>query len=237
MKAAHHTLMRAACALATLALIAGCATTTQPGPAVAAPEVRPGDRWVYRGVDGFRVRVEWEETHEVVSVAPGDIVVDVKLRGDTADIDRTERWSAPGIVLQGAVYEAETSVFDPPLVRFGYPLTPGTSWRQAIRDTEKPPGPYGPIMRSVAVRGYEQITTPAGTFDAIRMSVFMRMDDETFWRWPTECEYTVWYAPAVGAIVQEDRRSHWRDKGGMDAASYHPGQNGRIQLVAWSRPR
>ena len=46
------------------------------------------------------------------------------------------------------------------------------------------------------------------------MHVIMQLDDETFWRYPTECNYLVWYAPAVGASVREEKRSQWRDKGG-----------------------
>jgi hypothetical protein len=81
----------------------------------------------------------------------------------------------------------------------------------------------------------ERVTTPAGTFDAIRMRVVMQLDDETFWRFPTECDYVVWYAPAVGAAVREERRSQWRDKSGQGSFIYHPGQNEVIELVSWRR--
>jgi hypothetical protein len=36
----------------------------------------------------------------------------------------------------------------------------------------------------------------------------MRLDDETFWRYATTCNYAVWYAPAVrGVVARSDVRS------------------------------
>jgi hypothetical protein len=135
------------------------------------------------------------------------------------------------------VYEAETRRFDPALLRYRYPLVRGESWLQRIQDPSQPPGPYGPLVRHVEVDGYEAVETPAGSFNAIRMRVIMQLDDETFWRFPTQCDYVIWYAPEVGAMVREDKRSSYRDKGGDDPASYHPGQNAQLRLVSYSRGR
>lgn len=228
-------------AVTVAALLAtGCAPVTvgsEPGPPAPAPAYRVGDRWVYHVVTGYRQKIEWDETHEVVAIAPDGITVNVAVRGPTINVDRVEKWSAPGVVVQGAVYEAETDRFDPPLVRYRFPLATGDSWDQRVRDLDAAPGPYGPIVRHTSVGRYEKIATPAGTFDAIGMNVIMQLDDETFWRFGTECNYVVWYAPALGAPVREERRSQWRDKGGQDAVAYHPGQNEVIELVSFSRGR
>jgi hypothetical protein len=231
----------AALATAAALLLGGCASIDvggEPGPPAPAPEYRVGDRWIYHIVDGYRTPVDWDETHEVVSIEPSLITVKVIVKGPTIDVVRFEKWSAPGIVLQGALYEAETRRFDPPLIRFQFALNQGDRWNQRLRDLDAEPSPYGPASRFVTVGGWEQITTPAGTFDAIRMRVIMQMDDETFWRYPTECNYLVWYAPAVGASVREDKRSQWRDKGGgQDASGYHPGQNATVLLTSYTRGR
>ncbi len=230
----------AAASVLALVAVSGCATVTigsQSGPPAPAPDYRVGDRWVYHVVQGYRAKVEWDETHEVTSVAPDGITVRVSVNGPTINVERVEKWSAPGVVLQGAVYEAETDRFDPPLVRYRFPLATGETWDQRVRDLDQPPGPYGPISRFTSVGRYEKITTPAGTYDAIGMNVIMQLDDETFWRFATQCNYIVWYAPAVGASVREERRSQWRDKGGQDAAAYHPGQNEVIELVSFTRGR
>lgn len=206
-----------------------------PGPAAQAPDFRVGDRWVYQAEDGYRVRIQWTETHEIAAIDASGLTVRVTLKGDSVDLERIERWTAPGIVAEGAVYEAETVRFVPALIRYNYPLTPGETWSQRIRNADAPPGPFGPINRHVRVGGYETIATPAGAFDALRLRVIMSLDDETFWRWPTQVDNLVWYAPAVGAMVQEQKRSSFRDKGGNDPASYHPGQNALLRLASYRK--
>jgi len=228
----------AAAATAAMLLVAACASMEgNPGPPAPVPAYRVGDRWVYHVEDGYRQRFSWDETHEIVSIEPNLITVKVDIKGDTLNGQRIEKWPAPGIVLQGAVYEAETRRFDPPLIRFQFPLAPGDRWTQRVRDLDQPPGPYGPIVRSVSVGGWQRITTPAGTFDAILLRVVMTLDDETFWRFPTQAQYRAWYSPEVGNIVSESKRSEWRDKGGQDAVAFHPGQNATIELTSFTRGR
>jgi hypothetical protein len=218
-------------------VLASCATMEPDAElaAVEAPALRVGDRWVYHGVDGYRAPVVWDETHEITEIGPDGIRVRVTLEGPTVDIQRTETWPAPGIVSSGAVYDAETNRFDPPLIRYKFPLARGESWSQATRDLHKPPGPFGPIRRRVAVDGYESVTTPAGTFDAVRMRIIMQLDDETFWRYATECNYLVWYAPAASAVVREEKRSSYRDKSNYKGAN--PGQNATLVLTSFTRGR
>ena len=224
-------------AVGALATLAGCAApgpSGTAGPAVAAPTLKVGDRWVYRGKDGYRVPILWEETHEVLAIGPQGITVRITGKGNSVEFQRTETWSAPGVVTVGAVYESETDRFDPALIRWKYPMAVGDTWKQSIRDLDKPPrAPYGPIQRQVSVGGYESVTTPAGTYDAIKLRIFMQLDDETVWRYPTQANYLVWYAPAVGAMVREEQRSYYREKEGMENTTV-PGQNATIELVSFT---
>ena len=83
------------------------------------------------------------------------------------------------------------------------------------------------------------MATPAGTFDAISMQVVMRLDDETFWRWPTTCNYAVWYAPAAHAVVREERRAQYVEKGGDKAsgAGTIRTQYGVLELISFTPGR
>ena len=80
------------------------------------------------------------------------------------------------------------------------------------------------------------MTARAGTFDAIFVNVLMRMDDEEFWRWPTECNYAIWYAPETGSMVIEEKESQYFEKGGIDAVAVRA-QHSHIELVSYSRKR
>jgi hypothetical protein len=237
---ALNALFTAGLASAAAMVVAGCASIDvggDPGPPVPAPQYRVGDRWVYHIVDGYRAKIEWDETHEITAIGQDGITVRVTAKGPTFNGERIEKWSAPGVVLQGSVYEDETNLFDPPLIRYKFPLANGERWDQRMVNLDQPPNPYGGIARAVTVGGYEKITTPAGTFDAVGMRIFMQMDDETFWRYPTQCNYLVWFAPSIGASVREQKTSQWRDKGGQDAPGYHPGQNATIELISYARGR
>jgi hypothetical protein len=224
-----------------LFLLGSCATTGgTPGPAAAAPTYQVGDRWVYRVQDGFsRMRITWEETHQITMISPQGITVQVTGKGPSIDDQRTETWSAPGIVLTGAVFDNETRHFEPPLVRYQFPIVSGEKWSQRMRDANRDTRPYGGVDRYVRVGGYERIDTPAGAFDAIRLQVFMRLDDETFWRHPTECTYLLWYAPAIGMTVREEKYAYYNEKSGgsTDAAARIEAQRATVELVSTTRGR
>jgi len=234
--------VKIAVAVGALAVLAGCAGVpggAGSGPSAEAPAYRVGDRWVYHGDDGFRVKTVWEETHEVTAIGPEGVTVRITLTGPTTDITRTELWAAPGQVKVGAVYDNATRRFAVPLERYDFPLAAGKTWNQWVGNYNEFTKATGQINRWVRVGGWEKVATPAGTFDAIAMQVVMRLDDEEFWRWPTTCNYAVWYAPAAHAVVREERRAQYVEKGG-DARSGGGTirtQFGVLELVAFTPGR
>jgi hypothetical protein len=121
--------------------------------------------------------------------------VRVTQSGDRVDNVRTELWAAPGLVAVGALYDHETRRFATPLQRYNFPLKPGESWNQWVDNVNESAQSQGAINRYVVVDGWERVATPAGSFNAIRLRVLMRLDDGEFWRGPTTCSDVVWYAP------------------------------------------
>lgn len=208
-----------ASATAVVCLLACAAATRDRGPDATAPAYRVGDRWVYQAEDGFRQRSTWVETHEIVGVGPDGIMVRITQQGAAIDSVRTEHWSAPGQVTVGAIYDNETRRFAMPLQRYNFPLAPGQIWNQWVDNVNETAKTEGAINRYVVVGGWENVTTPAGTFNAIQLRVLMRLDDDQFWRGPTTCDDLVWYAPAVRAVVRSQRNAGYIERGGPDAAS------------------
>jgi hypothetical protein len=236
-----------AMSMRTLALIAAlsfsgflvaCATIDQPGatdgPVAAAPTPVVGARWVYRGREGFRMPVVWEETHEITAVGTAGISVRVTLKGPGVDYERDELLSAPGVVRVGALMDIETRRFATPLLRYRYPMAPGATWNQWVDNFNARLNRDGQINRYVRVGGWEKVRTPAGEFDALRMRVLMRLDDEEFWRYPTTCNYVIWYAPAVGAPVREEKDAEYLERGdNLDGMGAIRAQHTVLELVSY----
>ena len=223
-------------ATASASVLAGCVSVGgSAGPPVPAPAYRVGDRWVYRAQDGFRDPVTWEETQEIVAVGPDGISARVTQIGPTVDSVRTETWAAPGIVTVGAVFDNEIRRFAAPLKRYEFPLTPGEIWNQFVANFNETARRQGVINRYVKVGGWDRIATPAGEFDALRLRVLMRLDDEEFWRYATDCNYEIWYAPAAGASVREVKRADYLERGDGQSMFRIRSQNAVLELVSYRR--
>ena len=223
-------------------LIAACSTTDERGdvggPVANAPTPAVGARWTYRGREGFRAPLMWEETHEVTAASAAGITVRVTAKGGWLDIQRQETFVAPGVVRAGALMDIETRRFATPLERFRFPLAPGQSWNQWVDNYNETTKREGTINRYVRVGGWEKVSTPAGEFDAIRMRVLMRLDDDEFWRYPTTCNYVIWYAPAVGAPVREEKEAEYLERGDtLDGMGAIRAQHTLLELVSYTPGR
>jgi hypothetical protein len=219
----------------TLGACGNMQTSGGGGPAAEAPKYLVGDRWVYSAQDGFfRTVAHWEETHEVVAVGPDGITVRVTAKGPTISGERTEQWTAPGMVRVGSLVDNETRRFSTPLMRYDFPLVPGKVWNQRVNQVDEATGKEGEINRHVRVGGWANVTTPAGTFNAIGMRVSMWLDDETFWRFPTSCSYLVQYAPAVRNMVRAEKECEYREKGLGNAGIPIRSQHAVLELVSFT---
>ena len=230
-------LIAAASAAPLLPLLSACAGTpgSVDGPPAPAPVYKVGDRWIYNGGDGFRDPLVWEETREVIAVAPGAIDIRVTWKGNRIDATRVERWAAPGDLVQGAIFDVETRNFAPPLPRYKFPLTPGDKWNLWAKQVNLTTKREDPVNYYVNVSGWKKVATPAGTFDAIGLRIFMRLDDEEFWRSATESNYLFWWAPAVGNTVTEEKESQYYDKGDPLSRATYRSQHGVLQLQSFRR--
>jgi len=223
-------------------LISACAGTDDRGdiggPVANAPTPAVGARWTYRGREGFRSPLIWEETHEVTAASAAGITVRVTAKGGWLDVQRQETFVAPGVVKSGALMDIETRRFATPLERFRFPLAPGATWNQWVDNYNETTKRDGTINRYVRVGGWEKVSTPAGEFDAIRMRVLMRLDDDEFWRYPTTCNYVIWYAPAVGAPVREEKEAEYLERGDtLDGMGAIRAQHTLLELVSYTPGR
>ena len=225
--------------VAAFVALGGCAGIeggATGGPPAPAPTFQVGDRWVYRASDGFRVPVTWEETHEVTAINADGITVRVTQVGPTVNNQRTEIWAAPGVMRTGAVFDDETRRFNPPLPYYKFPLTPGEHWGGWLDQFNVTLNKTAQINRYVTVNNWKKVSTPAGTFDAVGLRVLMRLDDDDFWREPTQCNYLIYYAPAVGAMVRAEKDAEYWEKGERrDGIGAIRTQHATLELVSYTR--
>lgn len=219
------------------AMLGGCASMGgESGPTAAAPVYRVGDRWVYSGMDGYRLNpIVWEETHEVIGVDAQGIAIRVTQKGPTVDTSRIERLSAPGLVVQGAMFDSETRRFKTPLVRYRFPLTPGARWNQFIDNFDESTGKEGQVNNYRSVGGWQTVAVPAGSFDAIIVRDFSHLDDETPFRYATALNYQIWWSPAVGASVRQNKIATYREKNQGMFTVEHQSQNTVLELTSYHR--
>jgi len=234
---ARRRLLLAASAAPWAPLLVACAGVpgAADGPPAPAPVYKVGDRWIYSGRDGFRDPLVWEETREVIAVSPAAIDIRVTWKGNRIDSTQVERWSTAGDLVQGAIFDVETRRFAPPLPRYKFPLTPGEKWNLWAQQENLSTKRTDPVNYYVNVAGWKQVQTPAGTFDAIGLRILMRLDDEEFWRTATESTYLLWWAPAVGNTVVEEKESQYYDKGDPMSRATYRSQHGLLQLQSFRR--
>jgi len=200
-----------AAACAVLGALCGCASPgSMSGPAAEAPAYRVGDRWIYHVEDGFRVKTVWEETHEVIAVGADGVTVSVTQKGPSTSLTRTEQWSAPGRVKVGALCSQDTRRFATDLTRYDFPLRAGKSWNQWVHNVDETTKTTGDVNHYALVQDWEK--APTSGYDTIRLYVIAHLDDEEFWRYPTECRNTVWYSPAIRGTVREERHARYLEK-------------------------
>lgn len=206
------------------------------GPPAPEPTFKVGDQWVYHCTDGFRMPVVWQETHEVTAVDATGIAVRITAVGETMNFQRVELLASPGIVKIGSAYDPnETRQFEPPMTRFQFPLTPNTQWNQNLRNRDPSNQLMSTITRFVRVGGYETVTTPAGSFNAITMRTIMTVDDNNPFRWPVQCNYMTWWAQSAGNVVRMIKTATYRERGdGRDAIEIRA-QNTTIELLSYRR--
>ena len=228
-------------ARSTIALAALVLTSVAAPPAnaqtAAAPTFKVGDRWVYDVKSGIGLQtVTYQETREVMAVGSGGIKIKVTGKNAAgADFSRTDEFAAPGRLRTGTLCVDEVRRYPTPLQLAAYPIASGqrsSKWVDVLSD---PGGNKGQINYSYRTRDWEKQTTPGGSFDAIRIDVYMTLDDATAFRAGTNCNVTLWYSPAVRGTVRERRAAQYNEldfghqvisvlNASYELASFTPGQ-------------
>ena len=178
---------------------------TPKGPAAARSPLMPspGDTWSYRYVDGFR-RVEVARlTYRIDAVSETGV-------GELLRVSNRPDYQSRIVVAREPRFAGHPGLdYAPPdlapYLQAFYRLGDGAPLpavkRQFTSDAT--------IEMQMRIVGREQVTVPAGTFDAIKVVAEGR--GSTFInRFPIHSIVTIWYAPAAKRFVKFDARTYER---------------------------
>jgi hypothetical protein len=223
---------RSSILLAAFAL-AGAAATVANAQSAPAPAMKLGDRWVYNVKSGFGMTaITYQETREVTAVGSGGFKVTVTGKTpDGKDFSHVEDFSGPGTLRSGTLCLDEVRRYPTPCMG-RVSIAPGqrsSKWFSAVAE---PGGKKGQINYSFQTRGWDNMTTAAGAFDAIRIDVHMTLDDSGPFRNATNCNFTYWYSPAVRGTVRERRSAQYTEIGALQQTM--PVLNASYELASFT---
>lgn len=161
--------------------------------AVERPALKAGDRWDYRVIDGWKNVVKETFAFQVSSVTDKEIQVVRKAgSGAVATITETPDLNAVSVVSTSG----NNFLYSPDNGDYAFPLFVGKTYAANASYTRK--NGSGSYALSATVVGWEQVTVPAGTFTALKIT------REGFYKATTnlgsgtgKMKVTVWYVPEL----------------------------------------
>jgi hypothetical protein len=160
---------------------------------VAAPALKPGDTWSYRGIDNYNRQVTGTWTREVTAAGPGG--VRVATRGADGSFD--DLFRAPGELASGVLNDRARGTMEPAFQLAPFPLAEGRSWSQKVIRTDPVTREKREMLVRGRVHGWETVKVPAGEFKALKVERTMYLGDYDTFRGITQRTETEWYAPDV----------------------------------------
>jgi hypothetical protein len=159
--------------------------------------LKKGNTWTYAAQSGS---ITADAVFTVTDVRNKDEETLVTLEGSTQG-KRTllETLSVtPTEVLCVATGADGKSKFEPPLPILRYPAQPGEQWEWAGIVTQKDKE-YA-AQATITIRGRETVTTPAGTFNAVSVTIYLVIDHEEV---QIANPMKLWFAENVGIVRSE----------------------------------
>jgi hypothetical protein len=195
-------------ALSALSVLgSGCTTPNAiPAPAglepLPVPTLRIGDRWRYVLINRYNNIPIGEVSVQVTAVTPL-IRLAIDRGADQPVIE--EIYTDPWSVLLETVYSGEPIRFNAPMPVVPQGARTGLNLRSNTRYTTTPSSSseYAWNQR-LSVEGWERVTVPAGSFDALRIARLISFEHPDVFRYSPERTDIAWYAPQVGRWVKRE---------------------------------
>jgi len=217
-------------ALLFAALVVPSADTVAASPAI-------GDTFIYRVTNGYSREARGTLQYHIDKIDADRVTVSVATDNTALGMPHTEVYTKEGNWLRHTLTNHDQPVeyeFSPPYPAYMFPLETGKSWSLRVTATNPVTRQRNSVRVDGDVLGSERVSTPAGTFDTIKVSRRAYAGDREYFRGETHIYETDWYAPALGRAVRSEYDSAFSDpnqcqSGGM---SYNfPIDSGKSRLL------
>ena len=181
---------------------------TRPMPAalVELPNTKIGDTYIMESLDLDNPQSRYSTERKVVAVGEKTITVTSKnVQSKTAKarlLQFTSEWN----LLSSRNPDGSGFDYMPPLKYFAFPLYPGKTWQQTSQETHIKTGAMREFTLSATVGDWEEITVPAGTFRALKITLQTAILDRATAQKSTGTDIS-WYAPPMRRSVKSEMTS------------------------------
>ena len=184
----------------------GCASpSAMPAPAgldpLPVPTLRIGDRWRYVLTNRYNNIAMGEVVVQVTAVTP---LIRLSIEGGAGKPPLEEIYTDPWSVLLETIYSGEPIRFSTPMPVVPQGASSGMNLKSDTRYMTPSSGTEFTWSQRLSVQGWEKVTVPAGSFDALRIVRQIDFVHPDFFRSYSTRIDTSWYAPQVGRWVKRD---------------------------------
>jgi hypothetical protein len=174
-----------------------------PEASVGIPNSKLGDTYVIEYLNLDNPKSSYSIERKVVAVDEGKIIVAAKNVKSKTGKARTLQFTSEGNLLSSRNQDGSGFDYAPPLKYFTFPLYPGKTWQQRSRETNIQTGAVREHTLSATVGDWEEITVPAGTFRALKITLQTELLDPSTGETSTGTDIS-WYAPDVRHSVRSE---------------------------------
>lgn len=173
-----------------------------PAFKIDRPALKVGEQWTFNHIDLWKNEVTGAFRVKVTAVTKNSVTLRSK--------NLKKPNEAPYIFVEtpdlNTVSNSTGRVWSPYFPVFMFPLVPGKTWDR--KSTMKRTGGHFKYDTKGTVQGVEQVTVPAGTFQAVKVTLFTEYDADTSrGQGSGTMSETIWYAPKVDYFVKK----HYHD--------------------------
>lgn len=169
---------------------------------IPAPIVRVGDAYTYETVDLIEPKLNNVTNREIVEVSPsGFVMLFVNAK---SKYTRRLSYDSNLNLISTRFGENDGANFSPALQYFKFPLQSGESWSSSSTESNIKTGKIRTHVLKGSVGGMEQVTVPAGTFKAYRITIQSELQEDGQ---VSTGQDISWYAPDVRRTVKSELES------------------------------